>query len=125
MNILRILAQIAILFAFSFIGGLLHTYLHIPLPGSIIGLILLFLALCTNFFSVKWIDQGAGFLLAFLPFLFIPTLIGVINYPELLSNKGFLLLIVVVISTIITIGAAGRASQYSENKSKRRKEEKS
>jgi len=88
-------------------------------------LILLFLALCTNFFYVKWIDQGAGFLLAFLPFLFIPTLIGVINYPELLSNKGFLLLIVVVISTIITIGAAGRASQYSENKSKRRQEEKS
>ena len=78
MNIIRIIIQIAILYVFLLIGNVAHTYLHIPLPGSIIGLLLLFLALSQKIFSVKWIEQGASFLLAFLPLLFVPTLVGII-----------------------------------------------
>jgi len=124
MNIIRIIVQIAILFGFSFLGNLVHTYLHIPLPGSIIGLLLLFLGLSLNIFSVKWIKQGAGFLLAFLPLLFVPTLVGIIKYPELFTGKGVLILLVVVISTIITMIAAGKSSEVVGNKTKEREQKK-
>lgn len=124
MNIIRIIVQIGILYIFLFIGNVMHTYLYIPLPGSIIGLLLLFLVLSLNIFSVKWIDQGAGFLLAFLPLLFVPTLVGIIKYPELFYGKGLLILLVVVISTIMTIISAGKTSQFIEIKTKQREEEK-
>ncbi|WP_019240639.1 MULTISPECIES: CidA/LrgA family holin-like protein [Bacillus] len=124
MNIIRIIIQIAILYVFLLIGNVAHTYLHIPLPGSIIGLLLLFLALSQKIFSVKWIEQGASFLLAFLPLLFVPTLVGIIKYPELFYGKGILVLLVVIISTVMTIIAAGRASQFIESKTKDREEKK-
>lgn len=122
MNIVRIIIQIAILFGFSFLGNLVHVYLHIPLPGSIIGLLLLFLVLSLNVFSVKWIEKGAGLLLAFLPLLFVPTLVGIIKYPELFTGKGILVILVVVISTIITMIAAGKASEVTGNKMKEREQ---
>ncbi|MFJ8247168.1 CidA/LrgA family protein [Peribacillus asahii] len=124
MNIIRIIVQIAILFGFSFLGNLVHTYLHIPLPGSIIGLLSLFLVLSLNVCSVKWIEKGAGFLLAFLPLLFVPTLVGIIKYPELFTGKGVLILLVVVISTIITMIAAGKSSEVVGNKTKEREQKK-
>ncbi|MGM9923674.1 MAG: CidA/LrgA family holin-like protein [Bacillus sp. (in: firmicutes)] len=124
MKTIRIIAQIALLYIFLFAGNLLHTHLHIPLPGSIIGLLLLFLALSLNALSVKRIEHGAGFLLAFLPLLFVPTLVGIIKYPELFYGKGILVLVVVVISTIMTIISSGKFSQYIENKVKKREEKK-
>ncbi|MGM9986963.1 MAG: CidA/LrgA family holin-like protein [Bacillaceae bacterium] len=124
MKIIRIMVQIAFLYVFLLIGNVIHTYLHVPLPGSIIGLLLLFFALSLNVVSVKRIEKGAKFLLAFLPLLFVPTLVGIMKYPELFHGKGILVLVVVVISTIMTIIAAGRASQFIENNTKDRGEEK-
>lgn len=73
---------------------------------------------------VSIIEDGAGFLLSFLPLLFIPAMTGVINYPSLISFNGLMLLITVVLSTIVTIIAAGFASQLLEKKQKREEKEK-
>ncbi|WP_042347141.1 CidA/LrgA family protein [Bacillus massiliigorillae] len=124
MNAIKIIVQIAILYVFLFIGNAMHTYAHIPLPGSIIGLLLLFLVLSLNILSVKWIERGAGFLLAFLPLLFVPTLVGIIKYPDLFYGKGLLVLLVVIISTLMTIVSAGKISQFVEHKTKQREEKK-
>lgn len=114
MKVIRIIVQLALLYVISFIGGVLHNLLHIPLPGSIIGLVLLFIGLSVKVIPAKWMEDGAGFILAYLPLFFIPATVGVINYPSLLSWSGALLLVVVVISTMITMVAAGTMSQVLE-----------
>jgi holin-like protein len=121
---IRIILQITILYVFSIVGEALHHFLHIPIPGSIIGLILLIICLSYKIVPVKIVEDGASFLLSFLPLLFIPSMVGIINYPSLFSISGGILFLIVVMSTIITMIAAGVASQFIETKTKKRKKRK-
>lgn len=100
------------------IGEAIQHLFHLPVSGSIVGLVLLLICLGLRIVPVSIIEDGAGFLLSFLPLLFIPAMTGVINYPSLISFNGLMLLITVVLSTIVTIIAAGFASQLLEKKQK-------
>ncbi|WP_343311304.1 CidA/LrgA family holin-like protein [Bacillus atrophaeus] len=124
MKAIRIILQILILYAFSMIGEAAHQLFHLPIPGSIIGLILMLICLTTKIVPVKMIEDGAGFLLSFLPLLFIPAMAGVMNYPSLFSASGAALLGIIVLSTVVTMIAAGYASQLLEHKANKRKEKK-
>ncbi|WNS80895.1 CidA/LrgA family holin-like protein [Domibacillus sp. DTU_2020_1001157_1_SI_ALB_TIR_016] len=124
MKAIKVVLQIAILYVFSALGETIHQLFHIPIPGSIIGLVLMLLCLMFNIIPVKMIENGAGFLLSFLPLLFIPAMTGVINYPSLFSSSGAVLLFVVVLSTIVTMAAAGIVSQLLETRANKRKEKK-
>ena len=66
--------------------------------------------------NVKFIQEGASFLLAFLTLFFIPSTVAVINYPELLTKAGVFLIIAVIGSTLLTLVITGKVSQYIEKK---------
>lgn len=97
--------------------------LHIKFPGSIVGLILLFISLYFKLIPVSFVQEGSGFLLSILALFFVPATVGVMNYPELLSVRGLLVLIAVIVSTILTIIVSGRVCQYLENKEASKVEE--
>ncbi|MBS7345036.1 MAG: CidA/LrgA family holin-like protein [Caryophanon sp.] len=122
MKWLKIMIQLAVLFVFNEIGKWLVDVLNVVLPGSIMGLILLWICLYTGIIKVQWIEAGAGFLLMYLTLFFIPTTIGVINYPELLSGAGIYLMVAVVISTVIAIAVAGVSTKQLEKKEQAMKE---
>jgi len=124
MKIIKIIAQIALLYVFSFVGDWLHNLLHLPIPGSIIGLFLLFIALILKICPLTWIETGAEFLLAYLPLVFIPATVGVMNYPHLFTGSGVMLLFIVMVSTLIVMIAAGCTSQWLANRAQQRKEKK-
>ncbi|UOQ95632.1 CidA/LrgA family holin-like protein [Halobacillus shinanisalinarum] len=121
---IRIILQIGILYVFSMIGDAVHNIFHIPIPGSIIGLILLLICLLYKIVPLKIIEDGASFLLSFLPLLYIPAMVGIMKYPSLISSSGAILFLVVVMSTIVTMIAAGITSQFLEQKATMRKEKK-
>ncbi len=121
-KIIRTILQILILYVFFMIGDAIQRLFHLPVSGSIVGLVLLLVCLGIRIVPVSLIEDGAGFLLSFLPLLFIPAMTGVMKYPSLLSLNGLMLLITVVLSTIVTISAAGFASQLLEKKAKKREE---
>ena len=122
MKWLKIIVQLAVLFVFNEIGKWLVEALNLVLPGSLLGLILLWLCLFFNIIKVEWIEAGAGFLLMYLTLFFIPTTIGVIDYPELLSGAGLYLMLAVVISTLFAIAVAGVSTKYLEKKERAMKE---
>ena len=66
MNIIRTIAQIGIIFCFYLLGEWIVDLTGIIIPGSIIGLVLLWLALFFKVFKVAYIQQGANLLLTFL-----------------------------------------------------------
>ncbi|MCP3027196.1 CidA/LrgA family protein [Halobacillus sp. A5] len=118
MKLLKIIIQIAVLYGIYFLGEGIRSLLNIPIPGSIIGLLLLFTALSLRIIPVEWIENGARFILVYLPLFFIPATVGVINYPDFLSWTGVLLAGIVSLSTLATMTAAGMVSQYFQNKRK-------
>ncbi|WP_025028327.1 CidA/LrgA family protein [Caldalkalibacillus mannanilyticus] len=67
---------LAILLAFYFAGALLHAW-FIPLPGNVIGFILLVFALCAGWIKLSWIEETAQFLLKHMLLFFTPVIVGV------------------------------------------------
>ena len=123
MKILRTIAQVGILWLFYFIGVLIVEWTGIFIPPSIIGLVLLWGLLMLNVINVKLIQEGASFLIAFLTLFFIPATVGVVDYPELLTVSGLLLVLAVFLSTVATIIITGKLSQYIERKEQAKKED--
>lgn len=123
MKFVRIVLQLLVLYGFLLIGEAIQSVLNLPMPGSIIGFLLLFAVLLLKIYPLEWIDAGATFLLSFLSLYFIPATVGVVEYGPLFSGKGVLLLPIVIISTLLTMAAAGLASQSIANRNSSRKEE--
>lgn len=115
-KVIRIVFQVIILYLFSFIGSWIVQSLSLQFPGSIVGLLLLFVCLYFRIIPVELIKDGAGFLLAFLALFFIPATVGIMDYPELLSWAGLRMVFAIVLSTVITIIFTGRFCQYLERK---------
>jgi holin-like protein len=94
------LRGLAWLLAFQSVGELLSRGLHLPFPGPVVGMVLLLLAL-------RWqvvrepVASCADFLLAHLSLLFVPVGVGVMTHLSLVSQYGFRMLAVVVVSTLV------------------------
>ena len=117
-----LLSQIIALFIFSYVGDLISSLLKLPIPGSIVGLLLLFLCLYFKIIPETYIKDGAGFILVMLPLFFIPATVGIIQYPNFLSGKGVILISIVMVSTFLTMIISGYSSQLVEKKMKEKEE---
>lgn len=122
MKIIRTIAQIAILYGFYYIGVFIVQLTGLPLPASIIGLVILFISLQLKFIKVEMIQMGASFLIGFMTLFFIPPVVGIIDYPQLLSVNGTILMASVVISTMFAIYITGVLTQKIEQKEQSIKE---
>ena len=106
-RILLGIAQIGILFVLSIFGTALRTSLHIPIPGSIIGLVVLFLLLQTRAVRLKWVELGATWLIAELLLLFIPSAVGVVEYSRFIATEGLQTVCVILLSTVTVMIVTG------------------
>lgn len=118
----KIMLQILLLYVFVLAGNWVQLYFHLPLPGSIIGLLLLLAALSLKIVKLNWVESGAYFLLSFLPLYFIPATVGVIDYGYIFTGKGLLLIPLVMASTFLTMWVSGYISQRIARKNAERKE---
>ncbi|HET7627923.1 MAG TPA: CidA/LrgA family protein [Bacillales bacterium] len=118
---MKSIMQIAGLFVIYHIGIFIHDLCRVPIPGSIIGMLLLFGLLSAKIVPVKWVSAGCGFLLRYMPLLFVPITVGVIEHPELFKGSGLLLLILTLLGTVLVMVTAGHTSAWLA----RRKEKKS
>jgi holin-like protein len=95
MDALRGLALLLLLQAAG--DGLAH-WLHLPVPGPVVGMVLLILALRAP--PVRAAVQAiAELLLGHLSLLFVPVGVGVITHLDLVSRSGGPLLVAIVVST--------------------------
>lgn len=124
MKILILFLQIIFIYGFFILGQLLRELFSIPLPGSILGFMLMFAALSLKLFPLRFVESGATLLLAFLPLFFVPATVGVINYIDVFAGKGGFLIAILIFSTLLTMGGSGLTSQYLSRRSETRKESK-
>src|SRR5690349_6099081 len=96
------LAGFAWLLVFQTAGEMLSRGLGLSLPGPVIGMVLLFLALAHPAVRAP-VALCAEFLLSHLALLFVPVAVGVMSYLPLLRQYGVKLLLVLVVSTWIGI----------------------
>lgn len=112
MKFTKIIVQVVALYVFYMIGTWIERALHLPIPGSLIGMFLLFALLSLKVLPLKWFDFGAETLVDLMPFLLIPSIVGLMNYGSFFVHQGMALVLTVVVSTFLIIVAAGHTGQY-------------
>lgn len=97
------LRGLAWLLVFQSIGELISRGFSLPLPGPVVGLVLLLIGL--RFEAVREpVGECASFLLSHLSLLFIPVGVGVMTHLALLEQWGLRILVVIVVSTWAGLG---------------------
>ncbi|MEK3789761.1 MULTISPECIES: CidA/LrgA family protein [Paenibacillus] len=104
--------QIGVLLLFSVGMNALVGWLHWPIPGSIVGMLLLFILLQTRVIRLSWIEIGASWLLAELLLFFIPSAVGVMDYLPLLEHDGMSILFIVLLGTFIVMAVTGLVATF-------------
>lgn len=112
MKFLKILLQIILIYGYLLVGESLVSFFSLPIPGSIIGLTLLFLSLYFKWIKLAWVDAGAKFLTAELLLFFIPSAVGIINYQSIISLTGIKIVLVIFVSTIFVMAATGLVADF-------------
>jgi len=113
MKMIKLLIQTALLFTFYFVGVWLQETLNLLIPGSVIGMLLLFLLLVFRIIPQNWVDEGSTFLTGILPLLFVPVCVGIMKYTNLFSTEGAIIVLVIFISTLMTLAITGVVSQFA------------
>jgi holin-like protein len=102
---MKLLRELLIILAIYFVGEVLVELTNITVPGSIIGMILLLILLCTKVVKLEMVDTVAKFFLEHLAFFFIPAGVGLLTSLSVIKDSWIRLVIVCILTTIITIGA--------------------
>lgn len=98
---MKLVRELLIILGFVITGDFLYKVVHIPIPGNIIGMILLLIALLTGVVKLEYINTVTQFLLSHLALFFVPASAGLLAVTGLLEGSWYKLLIISVVSTLI------------------------
>ena len=98
------LSGILILLGFQLLGEILYRLGWLPLPGPVIGMVLLMFFLCWKPRALsKPLDATARLLLDCLGLLFVPAGVGVISNLDILRAQWVPILVGLVGSTLVSL----------------------
>jgi holin-like protein len=110
---------LAILLGFQFVGEVLSRWLTVPIPGSVLGMALLLVALAAGAVRLAWIEEAAELLLAHLALFFIPAGVGVMVHFELLQAQWLPVVVAMVVSTFVVMAVTGWVEGYLSRRGQR------
>ncbi|GJA18626.1 MULTISPECIES: CidA/LrgA family protein [Aeromonas] len=96
--------QIALLAAIWLLADIAVRTLHLPLPANLTGMLLLLVCILLGVVKAQWFSAGARWLLAEMLLFFVPAVVAVVNYQELLLQEGWRIMVVLVVSTVLVLG---------------------
>ena len=103
--------QLAILFGCLALGELLISFTGIPLPSSIVGMLLLTLSLQLRVIRLEWVQTLADFLVANIGFFFVPPGVAIMCHFKLIKAEWLPIVVASVISTVLVLAVTGWVHQ--------------
>lgn len=98
---------IFLLIALQLLGESIVQLTDLPVPGAIIGLVLLYAILMWRGEISDEMSRTSGFLLQNLGVLFVPAGVGVIAYLPMLATQWWIVALVLFVSVCATIAISG------------------
>jgi holin-like protein len=108
----RMLAALAALLVCQLLGEAIARGLGLPVPGPVLGMVLLFLAMFVRAPLPKELGKTSDGLLKHLSLLFVPAGVGVVQNLATLGHEGARLIVVVVLATVITLAVTALSFEY-------------
>lgn len=85
------------------VGKAIQAYFELAVPGSILGMLILFTLLATNLISVTRIEKSSKFLIKHMAVLFLPAGVGLMNHFELITDNALPILLGTLGSSLIVL----------------------
>ena len=103
--------QLAILFGCLALGELIIWLTGIPLPSSILGMLILTLLLKLKIIRLEWVKTISDFLVANIGFFFVPPGVAIMLYFDIIKAEFWPIVISTAISTVIVLAVTGWVNQ--------------
>lgn len=111
--------QCAVLFGFLAAGELIVWLTGVPVPSSIIGMILLAATLQSGRLKLSQVETFADFLTRNLGFFFVPAGVGIMRCLGVIADQWVPIVVSTVVSTFIIIAVTGWVHQITRRSTKR------
>jgi holin-like protein len=98
------LGAFTLLLVYQLAGEALVQLTGLPVPGPVVGMLLLFVTLAARGAPPQWLRDTCQGLLAHLSLLFVPAGVGVLLHFERLGAEWLAIVVALVASTVLTIG---------------------
>jgi holin-like protein len=104
--------SLLVLLACQLAGELIARATGIPVPGGVIGMLILFVALLLRRGVPEDLEKTSQVLLRPLSLYFVPASVGIMTMGPLLAQEGVRILIAMVLSTLIPLVACAWGLDY-------------
>lgn len=115
MKVVSLVKQLSIVSLVSVAGDSLVAYSHLPIPGSVVGMVILYCLLSTGIVKSAQIREISEFLLKHMSFFFIPVAVGLMNYWDLFYTDGLVLFSLLAVSLLIAF-VAFRLTSFAQER---------
>ncbi len=108
--------QIGILLLFWVFGELVVWLFNWAIPGSIVGMVLLTLALEYRVVKLSSVEAASDFLIRNMAFFFVPPGVGFMVNMKLIASNWVAIAVATVVSFIIVLVVTGAVAQIGRKK---------
>lgn len=108
---MKIFKELSIILFIIFLSESISKVLSLPIPGSILGMLILLTLLLLKIITTESIETLSSYLLDNLAFFFLPAGVGIISSFDLLKGNTLKILIVITISSLVVLLVTGYTVQ--------------
>lgn len=113
------LGQIFWITFFWGLGQLISFFTGGYYPGSVIGMLLLFLALLCGIIKKERVEGICHLLQKHMALFFLCLVVGILKVMDVISNYGIVIISAIVVSSFVVMAVVGHVAQYIEKKWKK------
>jgi holin-like protein len=103
--------QILGLVTLNFAGIRAVEKMALPIPGNLVGMVLLYAFLALGIVKLSWFEAAGCFLIRHLAFFFVPITVGLMDAGSLFASRGVGIILTLAASAAIGVMLAGWISQ--------------
>ena len=108
---MSLIAQTSLLLAICFVSEAVFQLLKLPIPGNVLGMILLFVLLCARIVKPEHISRVSDAILSNMTILFVPSAAALMVHYQVIAERWVGFLVAIIVSSLLTFAVTGRLAQ--------------
>ncbi len=101
------LFYLTVILACQLLGELLTAWLHLPVPGPVIGMVILFVGLSIRGFIPEGLGNAGNSLLANMSLFYVPAGVGIMANVALIKANAVALIVSIIVSSLVCLVVTG------------------
>lgn len=110
----KMIIAFLIIFLFLGLGELIVYFIDIPVPGNILGMVLIFVALKLKIIKLETVKPASNILINYMMLFFVPFGVGLLSYFDFIKVHWIILVVAASVSTLMTLYVTAIVQQKLE-----------